>query len=108
MLSIANAGDPIHASNAASSKQRFTSSDLERMESGFYLLGSTAYRIAWTAVAAACATARAPALPMILSAGQVDVDVSRDFVDGYAVLRRPFQTDDLARTVREGCFDALS
>jgi hypothetical protein len=45
---------------------------------------------------------------MILSAGQVDVDVSRDFVDGYAVLRRPFQTDDLARTVREGCFDALS
>jgi hypothetical protein len=45
---------------------------------------------------------------MILSAGQVDVDVSRDFVDGYAVLRKPFQIDDLARTVREGCFDALS
>ncbi|KLU27734.1 hypothetical protein EOS_02795 [Caballeronia mineralivorans PML1(12)] len=34
-----NAGDPGHASNAASSKQRFTSNDLERMESGFYLLG---------------------------------------------------------------------
>jgi hypothetical protein len=39
MLSIANAGDPSHASSAASSKQRFTSSDLELMESGFYLLG---------------------------------------------------------------------
>jgi hypothetical protein len=39
MLSMPNAGDPRHASDAASSKQRFTSNDLERMEGGFYLRG---------------------------------------------------------------------
>src|ERR1700686_1431625 len=39
MLSMPNAGDPSHASDAASSKQRFTSNDLERMEGGFYLHG---------------------------------------------------------------------
>ena len=41
-----------------------------------------------------------PQLPAILATGYADVDVSKDRVDGYAVLRKPFQIGDLARTVK--------
>jgi CheY-like chemotaxis protein len=41
-----------------------------------------------------------PQLPMILATGYADVDVSKDRVEGYAVLRKPFQIGDLARTVK--------
>ena len=41
-----------------------------------------------------------PRLPVILATGYADVDVSKDRVDGYAVLRKPFQIGDLARTVK--------
>jgi CheY-like chemotaxis protein len=39
-----------------------------------------------------------PQLPVILATGYADVDVSKD--QGYAVLRKPFQIGDLARTVK--------
>jgi signal transduction histidine kinase len=41
-----------------------------------------------------------PQLPVILATGYADVDVSKDRVEGYAVLRKPFQIGDLARTVK--------
>ncbi|SOE70047.1 PAS domain S-box-containing protein [Burkholderia sp. D7] len=41
-----------------------------------------------------------PQLPVILATGYTDVDVSKDRVDGYSVLRKPFQIGDLARTVK--------
>ncbi|SAL47731.1 PAS/PAC sensor hybrid histidine kinase [Caballeronia sordidicola] len=41
-----------------------------------------------------------PRLPVILATGYADVDVSKERVDGYAVLRKPFQIGDLARTVK--------
>ncbi|AME22907.1 hybrid sensor histidine kinase/response regulator [Burkholderia sp. PAMC 26561] len=41
-----------------------------------------------------------PQLPVILATGYADVDVSKERVDGYAVLRKPFQIGDLARTVK--------
>jgi CheY-like chemotaxis protein len=40
-----------------------------------------------------------PQLPVILATGYADVDVLKDRVDGYVVLRKPFQIGDLARTV---------
>jgi hypothetical protein len=45
-------------------------------------------------------SARKPRLPAILPAGYVDAEVLRDFVDGYAVRRMPFQIEDLARTLK--------
>ena len=47
-----------------------------------------------------CAKAKRsrPQLPVILATGYADVDVSKD--QGYAVLRKPFQIGDLARTVK--------
>jgi CheY-like chemotaxis protein len=144
MLSMPNAGDPRHASDAASSKQRFTSNDLERMEGGFYLRGQRPI------VSHGCPCRRAsmsdtgtgeashsragverlkadnpdllmvdfampgmngleviaevkrthPQLRVILATGYADVDGSKDRVDGYAVLTKPFQIGDLARTVK--------
>ncbi|OXC71642.1 hybrid sensor histidine kinase/response regulator [Caballeronia sordidicola] len=41
-----------------------------------------------------------PQLPVILATGYADVDVSKDRVEGYAVLRKPFQIGELARTVK--------
>jgi PAS domain S-box-containing protein len=41
-----------------------------------------------------------PQLPVILATGYADVDVSTERVDGYSVLRKPFQIGDLARTVK--------
>ncbi|MGV7245625.1 ATP-binding protein [Caballeronia sp. M23-90] len=41
-----------------------------------------------------------PRLPVILATGYADVDVSKERLDGYAVLRKPFQIGDLARTVK--------
>jgi FixJ family two-component response regulator len=41
-----------------------------------------------------------PQLPVILAMGYADVDVSKDRVDGYAVLRKPFEIGDLARAVK--------
>ena len=41
-----------------------------------------------------------PQLPVILATGYADEDVSKDLVDGSAVLRKPFQIGDLARTVK--------
>ncbi|CAH2782353.1 MAG: Sensory box sensor histidine kinase/response regulator (EC [Candidatus Burkholderia crenata] len=41
-----------------------------------------------------------PQLPVILATGYAEVDVSKDRVDGYAVLRKPFQIGDLAGTVK--------
>jgi PAS domain S-box-containing protein len=41
-----------------------------------------------------------PDLPVVLATGYADVDVSKESTDGYAVLRKPFQIGDLARTVK--------
>jgi hypothetical protein len=45
-------------------------------------------------------SARKPRLHAILPAGYVDAELLRDFVDGYAVRGKPFQVDDLARTLK--------
>jgi PAS domain S-box-containing protein len=47
-----------------------------------------------------------PQLPVILATGYADVDVSKERVDGYAVLRKPFQIGDLARTVKAALMSA--
>jgi PAS domain S-box-containing protein len=47
-----------------------------------------------------------PRLPVILATGYADVDVSKERVDGYAVLRKPFQIGDLARTVKAALMSA--
>ncbi|OTP76353.1 hybrid sensor histidine kinase/response regulator [Caballeronia sordidicola] len=47
-----------------------------------------------------------PQLPVILATGYADVDVSKERVDGYAVLRKPFQIGDLARTVKAALMGA--
>ena len=39
-------------------------------------------------------------LPVILATGYAHGDVSKDRVEGYAVLRKPFQIGDLVRTVK--------
>jgi PAS domain S-box-containing protein len=45
------------------------------------------------------AKSRHPQLPVILATGYADVDVSKE-KDGFAVLRKPFQIGELARTVK--------
>jgi signal transduction histidine kinase/DNA-binding response OmpR family regulator len=45
------------------------------------------------------AKSRHPRLPVILATGYADVDVSKE-KDGFAVLRKPFQIGELARTVK--------
>jgi DNA-binding NtrC family response regulator len=47
-----------------------------------------------------------PQLPVILATGYADVDVSKERVDGYSVLRKPFQIGDLARTVKAALMSA--
>jgi DNA-binding NtrC family response regulator len=39
-------------------------------------------------------------LPVILATGYADVDISRLAVRHCSILRKPFQLDELARTVR--------
>lgn len=41
-----------------------------------------------------------PDLPVVLATGYADVDVSKESMDGFDVLRKPFQIGDLARTVK--------
>jgi FixJ family two-component response regulator len=41
-------------------------------------------------------------LPVILATGYADVDISGLAVKRCTILRKPFQLDDLARTVRLG------
>ncbi len=45
------------------------------------------------------AKSRHPRLPVILATGYADVDVSKEN-EGFAVLRKPFQIGELARTVK--------
>ena len=41
-------------------------------------------------------------LPVILATGYADVDISKLAEKRFTILRKPFQLDDLARTVRLG------
>jgi DNA-binding NtrC family response regulator len=41
-------------------------------------------------------------LPVILATGYADVDTSKLAEKGLTILRKPFQLDDLARSVRLG------